>query len=202
MRISSLAIASVLIFTACGKENNEELKQMDALSGTYEYVSLYVKGKSEITYKDGNDNMNLVSEMEYTSRETAGMVLFEQGSMITSGYTYKVNSDYNFQSFTNGKADGPAQSYPFQFSTPKTNGVSKYRIAGDSVFLDKAFNHLPGTGGQPGQIPAIPVGAKFALSNDDLSIISTISIASPLMQEGVPATQKQTFVMITRLKKR
>lgn len=202
MRISSLAIASALIFTACGKENNEELKQMDALSGTYEYVSIYVKGKSEIIYKDGNDNVSMVSEMEYTSREMAGMVLFEQGSMTTSGHTYKVDSDYNFQSFTNGKADGPVQSYPFQFSTPKVNGVSQYRIAGDSVFLDKAFTHFPGAGGQPGQPPAIPVGAKFSLSNGDLSIVSSVSLVSHLTQEGIPATQKQTFVTISRLKKR
>ncbi len=200
-KLTSLGFACAVVFLSACSKKDEEAKPSNSITGTYELVAMYVKARTELTYKENNDNMKMVSVVEYTTTENTGMLIFEANKVTANAVSYKINTNFTLETFTNGVSDGQAIEFPFNVAMPKYNSVSSYRLIGeDSLYMDQGMTQIP-TGGTGQGTPAIPGGAKFVKVNGELIMTAKLNMSAPSMDAGVPGTKTQTIVQISRLKK-
>lgn len=182
----------------CGKKD-EEVKPNNPLNGTYEFVSVYLKGSTELSYDLAGSSLRSVSDVEYTSTENTGMVLFEGTTMTSSGFSYKINALVTGQTYVDDVAQGQPMEVPFTFSMPRSNSTGSFKYIGtDSIMMEKGLTEIPSTGQQ---LPATPGATKYAFVNGHLILTSRINMSGTVKDQGVTMLKKQTGITITRLKK-
>ncbi|WP_126243441.1 hypothetical protein [Chitinophaga rhizosphaerae] len=198
-KISSLAwlLPAAFVFAGCSSKEDDP-KPDHPLNGTYEFVSVYLQARTEMSYKLVNDEMKIVSDIEYTSKDNTGMVLIEGNTMTSSGFGYTIVATMNVHSVKNGTA-GPVSSVPFTFTMPKSNSAGTFKYIGaDSVFFEKGITQIPSTGQE---MPAMPNATKYTIVNGDLIFMSEINMSGTVTEQGQVTQKKQTGLAITRLRK-
>lgn len=205
-KILSLSLPLALFLAACGNKDDDPKPAGDALSGTYEYVSIYVKGTSESTMTDPDfPDLKMITNMEYTTIENKGTCVFENGKMTSTNLSYKVSSNFVVESFSDGVSDGEPVSRPFNWTAPNTNAVSTYKLIGtDSVYFDQGTTFFPSTNPQTGatETPSIPTKAKFTSANGELVLTSRHNLFSSETESGITITNRHNVLTITKLKKK
>lgn len=199
-KISSLTLglAAAIFVAGCGKDA-DSVEISGPLNGTYQFVSVYLQAKTEMSQKVGGETVKTVSEVEYTSSDNTGMVLIEGTNISSSGFGYKIHTVVTGQTFINDVADGPAMTMDFEYTMPKSNSSGSFRYAGtDSLVIEKGFMEIPSTGQQ---MAVVPNATKYSVVNGDLIFMSKINMSGTVTQGGMTVTQKQTGITITRLRK-
>ncbi|WP_341839379.1 hypothetical protein [Chitinophaga caseinilytica] len=200
-KISSLTylLFAALVFTGCSKKDDEP-KPTGTLNGTYQFVSMYLKAKTEQSYVEAGVTNRTVSDIEYTTTENTGMMIIEGNTMTSTGLGYKINATMIVESFTGTTPDfdEPFQ-VPFNFTVPKYNSTATFKYVGtDSVLAEKGLIQFPSTGQE---MPVVPNASKFAIVNGELIFTSVINQSSSEVIQGVRMQKIQTGLAIGRFKK-
>lgn len=171
------------------------------LDGTYEFVSVYLKGRTDASMSFMGETSRTISDVEYTSLDNTGTVVISGNKITSTNFSYKINALIKAVSYTNGVLDEDSEiEMPFSFSMPSSNSTGTFSYIGaDSVYMENGFMQIPSTGQE---IPSTPNASKYEIKNGELIFSSTINQSSSEVMQGVTIQKLQTGVAITRLKKK
>ena len=119
---------------------------------------------------------------------------------VFSGIGYTVNDEVNIKMYLNGFLLNNADS-AFNYTTPPINDTIDYvRNGNDSLTFSSSILTNPDPIGG-GTAPTGPIGARFNISGDTLSVTIKNSLDTTITQAGSPANLKAQYESTLRFKR-
>jgi len=187
------ALLACLLFVACSKEksldstdpgNHGGNNANSELIGDWKFVQLHLVGQSVLEVSGaGMPDMKTITHIEYYTKDNTGTVTFTANKMITTGVAYTVDTVQRSEMFMDGIPVSDMEM-PFTFALPPGNSTSDYKLIGtDSLYSATGFTDLGGLGAMP-QVPTIPVGVKFSIVNDTLTLRMPVNVQTTVPDPG------------------
>lgn len=171
------------------------------LDGTYEFVNVSLKAKTEIIMNQFGATVRNVSDVEYTSHDNTGTVVIDGNKINSTNFSYKIDAKVKSSLYTNGILDpNSVMEMPFIYTMPTSNSQGTFKYVGtNELFMEGGFMEIPSTGQQ---MPSVPNTSKYEVKNGELIITATINENKTEVIQGISVQTKQTGVATTRLKKK
>ena len=170
------------------------------LTGDWNFVNQGGLINTSATFSESGQQVKVVAFSDYVSTNNTGTLKVTANQFVFSGIGYTVNDEVNIKMYLNGFLLSNADS-AFDYVTPPINDTIDYvRNSDDSLtFSSSIFTNPDPVGG--GMTPTGPIGARFNISGDTLSVTIKNSLDTTITQAGSPANlnaQYESTMRFTR----
>lgn len=194
-----LSAAIAAAFVACSKDETapEGGNNSGEILGTYDFVGMNVTSKSTAT--DNSSTDKTITYSTYNSKENQGTVVFDASKVVSSNFTYKIDTTVKAEIYTEGE-EMQTIEMPFMFTVPVSGSTAAYKMKGtDSIYFEQGFISLPDNSGTA---PTTPNTAKVTWAGDTLILHSAIAYTSSQQASGITFITVMTATQDVKLKKR
>jgi hypothetical protein len=178
-----LLLAGLTILASCKKD---EAKTNSAeIEGAYTFSSMHAKTNSTTTSDDG---LKTVSLADWTTVNNMGTIVFKNGILTNSDFSYSVNSKATGYYYQNDILLDSV-NIPLTVTIPKTNSTGTYKLVGaDSIYFPAGslvtYGNLT-TSSNPG-------GGHYKLNGNQLILDISSATDSTFSDSGVMYEIKQS----------
>lgn len=177
--------AALAMLASCKKDGTKN--SASGIDGTYKFNGMHSTTNSTVTSDDGGKTVTLA---DWTSNNNQGTLVFNNGQVTTTNFSYSVNSiskGYFYQD--NILVD--SASAPLVVTIPPTNSISTYQLIGsDSIYFPKGGLVSMGSTTSPSN----PGGGHYKFSGNQLTLNVNGTVDSTFSDSGVKYTMQQSVV--------
>jgi|GEM_PF-1114739 len=181
--------------SSCSKDNSSGTGS-NALSGTYDFVSMQSSTRSTVSYSDQGSFYEDITDAVWQSKNNKGTVVIDDKNFTSNALSYSIDTTIRAY-FYQDQVLQDSLDEPFSIDIPQSSGTSAYKlVTSDSLYFSGGSVLFNGASGS-----STGSGATFKWEGDILYLNASIVTDSTEDQGGFTALVHDEATVRIGLKK-